>query len=324
LSDMAGAAPTPAGGWAASGLGSGNASYRTQTLKYEPIELHFDESVSLRTLFRLWLSAFIASFLVWVVFFILWLVTGGPSSGSDNGFGSTGMDTSVLNVGSIIGFLVFWLVLLFSRIPEDIAEWRTLLEDKAAAATSAYAAIFGALKPRRQIPVGVVAARIRSDVLNREVVNNRLVISDRGYVAYVSVFEYGTSLYVGWMMWRNRPGWRLIGQYLKDVVGGMFGRTGTINQMLRTEKARAMREAVHSAVREGVEVAVRGIEVPMLSTFGQDIPIQDLTAPSYGANAPGPAPAPGYGPGPAPAFPAQPGPVSAPPAPELPEPGRQE
>ena len=101
---------------------------------------------------------------------------------------------------------------------------------------------------------------MRSDVLAAEAVNNRLVITERTYVAYVSVFGFGTSLYVGWMMWRSRRGATLIGQFLKDLIGGILGRSGIINQMLRTEKVRAMREAVHSAVREGVDAAVAGIE----------------------------------------------------------------
>jgi hypothetical protein len=272
-------------------MAEGNASYRTQTLKFEPIELTFDESVPFKALLRLWLTAFIASFVVWIVFFVVLLIVFFAIRGSDSG--TNGVGVSFL-VATVIATIVFWVALLLPELPEPIAEWKTLLEDKAAAATSAYAAIYGSLKQRRRIPVAVAAVRVRSDVLAREVVNNRLIIADRGYVVYVSVFEYGTSLYVGWMMWRNRRGYQLIGTFLKDLVGGFLGRTGVISQMLRTEKPRAMREAVHSAVREGVEVAVRGVEVSMISTFGQDIVIQDLTLPGTPTSSPLP-PAAEYG-----------------------------
>jgi hypothetical protein len=277
-----GTAQGPGGGWAAAGPAGGDIAYRTQSLKFVPIELSLDESVPLRSLLSLFVSALVVSFLVYIPFFFLGLIGLITSIGSlaNSAFGedsgSSGFGWLVLWwLGGIVSTVAFWIVLLLSQTEEPIAEWRTLLEGKAPAAPSAYAAIYGSLA-RRRIPVNAAATRIRSDVLSREVVNNRLVLTERYYVAYVSVFAYGTSLYVGWMMWRNRRGLVLIGTFIKDVVGGILGRTGLVNQMLRTEKVRAMREAVHSAVREGVEVAVQGIEVPIAATFGHDLPIQDL------------------------------------------------
>lgn len=276
--------------WAAAGPGGGDTAYRTQSLKYTPIELSLDESVPFQVLFRLWLSAVVVSWIVFMIFVLLWLFTGGAKSSSTDAFGnSNGPNIALLSVGALISFIMFWVVLLFSRIPEPIAEWKVLLEGKSAAAESAYAAIYGSLA-RRRIPVNAVPARVRSDVLTPEIVNNRLIISERGYVAYATVFAYGTSLYVGWTMWRNRMGAQLIWTFIKDMIGGMFGRSSVINQMLRTEKVRAMREAVHSAVREGVEVAIQGVEVSIVSTFGYEIPIQDLTVPTPSPSAPTPQP----------------------------------
>jgi hypothetical protein len=186
------------------------------------------------------------------------------------------MFTGLFGFGTLLSFVVFWVVLLLVKIQEPVAEWKTLIDGKAAAAESSYAAIYQSLA-RRRIPVGVSARRIRSDVM-AESVNNRLIITERSYVAYVSVFAFGTSLYVGWTMWRDRRGYSLIGQFFKDLVGSMLGRTGIINQMLRTERVRAMREAVHSAVREGVDAAVEDIELPIVATFGFDIPIESMSA----------------------------------------------
>ena len=294
--------------WAAAGPGGGDTAYRTQSLKYTPIELGLDESVPFQVLLRLWLSAVVVSWIVFIVFVLLWLFTGGASSSSTDTFGnSTRPNIGLLSVGALVSFLVFWVVLLFSRVPEPIAEWKVLLEGKSAAAEHAYAAIYGSLA-RRRIPVNAQPSRVRSDVLAPEVVNNRLIISDRGYQAYATVFAYGTSLYVGWTMWRNRLGAQLIWTFIKDLIGGMLGRTGVINQMLRTEKVRAMREAVHSAVREGVEVAIQGVEVSITSTFGYEIPIQDLTVPAPSPSAPTP-PAP---------VPTAPQPVA--PQPQMPQP----
>jgi hypothetical protein len=289
------------GGWAAAGPAGGDTAYRTQSLKFLPVETSLDESVSLRTLFELWLRAAIVSVTIWVVFFFIWLIgavgtLNALSSGSDIGGAGNALG-GLFVVGQLIAFVVFWVLLLAPQMAEPIAEWRTLLENKAGAAGSAYAAVYGSLA-RRRIPVNAAAVRVRSDVLAPEVVNNRLIITERSYVVYISVFPYGTSLYVGWSMYRNRRGATLIGIFFKDLVGSFVGRTGLINQMLRTEKVRAMREAVHSAVREGVEVAVQGVEVPIVATFGHEVPVQNL---SMGAPAP---------------IPAAWGPVSGPPAPE--------
>lgn len=294
MNTQPGSAQGVGGGWAAAGPAGGDTAYRTQSLKFVPMELSLDESVPWRSLLALFMRAFIVSFVVYLPFLFLgfiglvvWIGSLGGDTGFDDSSGNPGGGLmSMAWLGVFVSSAVFWVVLLLSQTEEPIAEWRTLLENKAAAATSSYAAIYGSLG-RRRIPVQVTAMRIRSDILAPEVVNNRLVISERYYAAYVSVFAYGTSLYVGWTMWRNRRGYLLLGTFIKDLIGNILGRSGLVNQMLRTEKVRAMREAVHSAVREGVEVAVRGIEVPIVATFGQDLPIQDMMA-----MAPPPAPSP--------------------------------
>ncbi|MGW0996638.1 hypothetical protein [Streptomyces sp. NPDC002520] len=281
--------------WAAAGAVGPNASYRNQTLQYRDVELAFDESVAFSTIKRLWFAAAAFSTLVFLVVGVLPALFAGSFD--------------ALSPGLVISFVVFWLTLLLTRLNEPISEWKTLLEEKAAASSSAYAAIYGALA-RRHIPLSAVPARVRSDI-TPEVVHNRLVITSGRYVAYVTVFAYGTSLYVGWTMWRSRPGFVVIGHFLKDILGSFVNRAGNLNQMLRTDRPRAMREAVHSAAREGVEIAVQGIEVPLASTFGQEIPIQDVSS-AAGPVPPAPPspPTPVYTPGPIPGGPVpSPGPM---------------
>jgi len=273
--------------WAAAGPPAEDIAYRTQTLKFTGIELALDESVSARTILRLWLYAFAASTLVFMVFVFLALIAaiGGSGSSSTSSFDgsssvSLGAAGALVQIGGFLSFAVFWVVLLLVKIDEPVAEWKTLIEGKSAAAESSYAAIYHSLA-RRRIPLGVSPRRIRSDIM-AESVNNRLIITERAYVAYVSVFAFGTSLYVGWMMWRNRRGVTLIIQFVKDLFGGLLGRTGIVNQMLRTERVRAMREAVHSAVREGVDAAVEDVSMPIAATFGYEIPIESISAASAG------------------------------------------
>jgi hypothetical protein len=277
----------PGGRWAAAGPAGEDVAYRTQTLKFTGMELALDESIPLMTLFRLWLYAAVSAFAVFCVFGMLGLLVElsslSSSSGSSGGFSDSGGGSGqggleLFAAGYLLAFVVFWVVLLVVKIQEPVAEWKTLIEGKAAAAESSYAAIYHSLA-RRRIPVGVRPSRIRSDVLTPESVNNRLVITERTYVAYVSVFGFGTSLYVGWTMWRSRRGVVLVGQFLKDLIGAIIGRGGIVNQMLRTERVRAVREAVHSAVREGVDAAIEGINIPIAATFGYEIPIESASTP---------------------------------------------
>jgi hypothetical protein len=176
-----------------------------------------------------------------------------------------------------------------ARDDEPIAEWRTLLEERWQGADSAYAAVYDTLR-RRGIPVRIDATRVRSDLLQPEVVNNRLVVTSGDHQIVVTVFPYGSSLYLGWTMSRGRRGSSLLGNFLKDLAGGMFGRAASIDRMLRAERARAFREAVHSAVREGAEVAAQGLLVPLGPAFGAEVPVRDLRVRA--------APPPGYGPQP--------------------------
>ncbi|WIM94564.1 adhesin [Actinoplanes oblitus] len=285
------------------GPGNGDVAYRMQGLRHTPVEIALDESVPAGTLLRLWLLAAVPAFVVWAVFSFLALLVFAASEPSVFDSGTPG--DGLFSAGSMLAFLLFWTVLLAARVDEPIAEWKTLLEDRWQGADSAYAAIYGTLR-RRGIPVAANAVRVRSDLLAPEVLNNRLEITDRAYRVNVTVFPYGSSLYLGWTTWRGGRGATLLGHFLKDLAGGMFGRCVPIGRMLRTERARALREAVHAAVREGAEAAAQGAVVPLAPAFGAEVPVCDLrtraTPPAYGppsAYGPpqsGPMPS-GYAPG---------------------------
>jgi hypothetical protein len=254
------ASGTPLPGWSG---GDGNAAYLDKTLLHIPMEEYFDESVDWRTIFRLWFRAAICS----LTFFFVMLVA---SLSSDN--------PETVNIGALVSFVIFWLVFLLSRLDEPIGEWRVVLEDRAAASPSVYSAIRGKLAAR-QLPIrSILARRTRTEV---GTVHNRLVLVDGQYQVVVSVFDYGTSLYLGWMMWRSRRGITLVGRFIADLITGMAGRLDTIDLMLRTERPRAMREVVHALCREGLHVAVERIAVPDSYGFPHGLPqIETLSAPA--------------------------------------------
>ncbi|MGH3623701.1 MAG: hypothetical protein ACRDQ5_18220, partial [Sciscionella sp.] len=241
---------TPLPGWRG---GDGNAAYLDKTLRHEPMAIYLDESINWRTLLSLWFRAAIVAYAFWFFFFLLWLFTGGPSSlvsgGSGTGGypsydgGGAGSASSVFfAVGAIGSVVLFWLIFLFSKRQEPICEWCVLLADRAPAAESAYSHIAGRLRDRR-LPIAAYTRRSPTAVGS---VGNRLVLLDGHYEAHVSVFGYGTSLYLGWMMWRSRRGATLVGRFIGDLLIGIMGRQDPVELMLRTERPRAMREAVHA------------------------------------------------------------------------------
>ncbi|MFI0785187.1 hypothetical protein ACH4Q6_06270 [Streptomyces lydicus] len=266
---------TPLPGWRG---GDGNAAYLDKTLRHEPIEMALNESVNGRTIFRLWLRATLASIVVSAIpgfIGVISLIASVGEQSSSDPFGYGGSDTGSsggsagsgwLAFASFAGFAVFWIVLLASRLPEPVAEWRVLLADRPDRAPAVYATIVRTLSSRRYplAPKGL---------------GTRVTLNDPPYTAYVSVFNYGSSLYLGWMMWRSRRGTELMGQFIGDFFRALKGDNGIEHQLLRSEGARAMREAVHLACREGLMVAVDGTPVATAPA----------AAPTAGATPPPPA-----------------------------------
>jgi hypothetical protein len=213
-----------------------DAVYLQKTLRHEPMEVGLDDSVSLRTLCMLVVRAWLA----WVVASIPLTVLGLIEA-------FRGQGSTPLVLVSYVSFAVFWVVLLSSKVTEPIGEWRTLLADRAGQSESYYRMINAVLR-RRQLPIAAV--QLRSIQLNTEdrPVKHTIELCENEYRTYVTVFPYGTSLYVGWQMWRKRSGAQLIKRFLVDLVRG----TDLVTAMLRTDRARAVREAVHLACREAV------------------------------------------------------------------------
>jgi hypothetical protein len=212
--------------------------YLQMTLRHEPMELALDDSVSLRMLGIVLLRAFVA----WFIFVIVAAVFGAYKATH----GGSASGEAALIVGLLVSVIVFWVVLLRAKVSEPIGEWRTLLADRAGQSGSYYRMMVAVLE-RRELPI---TPRLRSIQLTTRgrPVKHTIVLSENQYRAYVTVFPYGTSLYVGWQMWRRRSGAQLIKRALVDHLTA----ANLVTAMLRTDRARALREAVHLACREAV------------------------------------------------------------------------
>jgi len=276
--------------------GDGNAAYLDKTLRHERVELSLDDSVSATAVRGLIVRAGLLALLFWVVAFIPVLLAALVAGG---------LGVPVFVLWWVGGSGIFLFALLGCRVTEPLAEWRVLLENRVDEAEPTYVAIAAALRGRR-IPLAVIPRRMYAGS-GDGAVRNRLAISDGDYTAYVSVFNYGSSLYLGWMMWRSRRGYVLVGQFLTDMVNSIRGRLSPEEMVMRTERPRAMREAVHAACREGLTAAVELRRLPIERGFpGGTLPPIDAPvapAPRAGHRA---GPRPGYrdaGPGGPPAGP---------------------
>jgi hypothetical protein len=209
--------------------------YLQKTLRHEPMELALDDSVAPRTIGILLIRAFLA----WGIVLAVCSLVGGYEAAHGGG-------GVLLFVGSIASIVVFWVVLLASKVTEPIGEWRTLLADRGWQSESYYRMVAAVLQ-RRELPIGLELRSIRLRTPGRPV-KHTIVLSENEYQTYVTVFPYGTSLYVGWQMWRRRSGAQLIKRALIDRVTA----ANLVTAMLRTDRARAVREAVHLACREAV------------------------------------------------------------------------
>ena len=183
-----------------------------------------------------------------------------------------------LDSGAALGFSLLVMFGLgagsfFFPFREGLSEWQLLLASKAPSAESSYAAIYGTLT-QRGFPVRVSSRRFVT--AGNPSVNNYLVICDGNVTAYVSVFAYGTSLFLGWSMWRKRLPVVIMFRFVLDAVGAAFGRDNLFVGQIGSNRARAFREAVHASVREGVDAATYGVDLTIAGTFGSDIPIETL------------------------------------------------
>ncbi|WP_406095217.1 hypothetical protein [Streptomyces sp. NBC_01013] len=249
--------------------GDGDAAYSDAMLLHREAEVSFDDTVNWKVLLAVWLRAAAVASAVLLLFGFVGLIAlaGDPGSG-----------LGIMGVGMQIAMIAFVAVFLASRTAEPVGEWRILLADRGRHAESAYAEIARAARERR-LPVVPVFRRIRTGGEHPRV-THRMVLRDGSYVAYLSVFAYGTGLYVGWVMRRDRRGTELVGQFVSDFVRG-FGGTDTEKAVMRTEPPRAMREALHAAALEGVRVAVDGRTVAPGAAFPHGLPRteEDVAAP---------------------------------------------
>lgn len=95
------------------------------------------------------------------------------------------------------------------------------------------------------------------------------------FYGYVACFPYGQDLYIGWTFWSKLSPIRFVFMFLGRIWQSLFNHGNDLNVTLRYDSARALREVIHSATRQGVDVAVGRLEAQGQGIIGSVIPMDE-------------------------------------------------
>jgi hypothetical protein len=262
--------PTPQAAEAAAavGLGTPNAQYLGLRLVYdkEP-EGSFDPLGNTRLLVQ-----FARHFLQYVVLYFL------------GGFVSAivllflhllglpvGVAVTLLSIGALLTAIVFGCLYWLLPVPALLSEWKYSVDDKAAAAPVAFEHIAWAVR-RRETPLDLIQVRH----LNLAGGQGRDYLELRRglFTGFISCFAYGQDLYVGWTFFLRISPLRYLLMALARVWQTLKRQGTDLYVTLRYDYARAMREAMHSVAREGVDVAVGQLRPQGQGIIGEAVKVK--------------------------------------------------
>jgi hypothetical protein len=185
--------------------------------------------------------------------------------------GSNGLAVFVVGLWWLATGIVAWWFPVWA----SISEWKFMVDGKGAASKTAFQHI-AAMFEQRQSPVDQIKIQ-RLSFGNTES-REYLYVRDSCFLAFVACFPYGHDLYVGWTMW-----WRLtpVGWFWISVMRfyqALTLRGSELHWVHRYDSAKALREAIHGAAREGLDVATGLIQPASMGTAGSGIAVEDLGA----------------------------------------------
>jgi hypothetical protein len=162
----------------------------------------------------------------------------------------------------------FW----FAKIPIQLSEWKLTVDGKAAAAPTVFSHIAAVLYERRT-PISPL--RVQRFRLPKAGNRDYLELNSYIFYGYVACFAYGEDLYIGWTFWSRISPIRYVFMFIARIWQSMFNRGSDLYTSLRYDSARAMRETMHSATREGVDVAAGHTEAQGQGIIGTAIPVAE-------------------------------------------------
>lgn len=224
-----------------------HADYRAGRLQHTPPDEHASSRVTFTTLkphllrFGLMAAAELAIGLVSLPLTFGAFLTSVATGTAGAGAGGAMLMTTLAAAAVFVAWVVSW----FLPAREPVGEYGVLHEGRAVAAGAVHGQVHQALL-RRRSPVVVGEATAAGQHL--------LTLRNGRDLASLVVAPYGDDLYVGWTMWRQRSTLVVVAHLLRDVAEVALGSTH--HSDVRMAATKAMRELVHSATREGLEVAL--------------------------------------------------------------------
>lgn len=221
-----------------------------------------------------WLLASTVLFLIFVLPVVLGLVDtlgqgfsnplASDGVDSDSSAGAVALAWNLLQLGiSVLLACLFW----FRRIPVQLTEWMITVDGRGEAARAALDHMY-AIITARHTPIRSPRV-VRLNSAQREP-RHYLRLDDERFTGFVSAFGFGSDLFIGWTFWLNMSPAR----WLLLTLARMFGGHGLgIYGSVAYDSPKALREVMHSAVRQGVDMATGQTEPKGQGMIGTNVPI---------------------------------------------------
>jgi hypothetical protein len=249
--------------------GSPDATYLGNRLLYQAGDESIDPLQNSRYIWALVVRA-VFFMLLWVVGEVALFIVGivfGIVAAQDGTLASLFVLGGIfVNLAWSIGLLcAYWLL----PVPALVSEWKLTLDGRADEAHGALDHITASLEARA-LPIGTIETT--DHTIPRLGDRTSLQVREGHFFALVSCFAFGDDLYIGWSYWINLSPARCFLHWCRRMIKALKLKSPIIEINTWFDNARAMREVVHSAVREGVDV------VSGPSATDEDGPTIDLVA----------------------------------------------
>lgn len=245
-----------------------NTVYLGQRMQYEKerdLE-EFDPLQSKRYILQLALHAALIGF-IWFIGWIPIAIVGAILTYINSKLGAV-FYVLVGLAWSLLMACFYWL----RKIPGQISEWKYAIDDKGAAAPVVFDHIGWSLS-RRSTPRDSVQLR-RFNIPGQRP-RDLLEVRQGVFYGLISCLANGNDLYIGWTFWVYMSPARYLWVAIQRLVQSLRARGHALYIVVMVDRAKALREAIHSAVREGVDVAAGTVEAYGRGTIGTTIPIVD-------------------------------------------------
>jgi hypothetical protein len=176
------------------------------------------------------------------LFLFLWLVTNANTA------------LILVAVAAVIVGLVLLICFWFLKVPIQLSEWKFSVDRKGAAAPHVFNHIAAVLRERRAPLDSLQVQRLDLPGWGSGS-RDYLELQSTIFYGYVACFPYGEDLYVGWTFWVRISPFRYALMFIMRIWQSVFNKGNDLYTSLRYDTARAMRETMHSAVREGIDIA---------------------------------------------------------------------